>query len=140
MTSENTASEIVNLMYSNDSFSKWLGIKIESIGLGNCRLSMKVKKEMLNGFGLAHGGITFSLADSALAFASNSHGRKAVSIDTQISHTSPVFENDELTAIASEINRSRNLARYTIEVLNQNKSLVAHFIGTVFIKNENWID
>src|SRR5438105_11609826 len=93
---------IRNKMYANDAFSKWLGIEIVKVGAGSCELKMKVRKEMLNGFSIAHGGITYSLADSALAFASNSHGKKAVSVETSISHTQTVNEGDELYAVASE--------------------------------------
>ena len=78
---------IKNKMYANDEFSKWLGIEILKVGEGSCQLKMTVRAEMTNGFKIAHGGITYSLADSALAFASNSHGRQAVSVETSISHT-----------------------------------------------------
>ena len=60
--------EIINEMMANDFFSQWLGIKIIKQEIGSCKLSLIIKKEMLNGFGIAHGGITYSLADSALAF------------------------------------------------------------------------
>lgn len=125
-------------MFSNDSYSKWLGIECELIEVGRCILSLKVRKEMLNGFGLAHGSITYALADSALAFSSNSYGRKCLSIDTQISHLLPVMENDVITAESREINRSNKLARYEITIRKNLNEVVAHFLGTVYIKKDFW--
>jgi acyl-CoA thioesterase len=125
-------------MYNNDDFSQWLGIEKISVGKGHCILKMQVRKEMTNGFDVAHGGISFSFADSAFAFASNSQGRHAVSIETSISHLRPVFANDILTAEATEKNLSNNLGLYEVTVKNQDDNLVALFKGTVFRKKENW--
>lgn len=133
-----TPQEIVEQMMNHDAFSQWLGVEVLSIDKGACALKMTVKKEMLNGFQIAHGGITYSLADSALAFASNSHGYKAVSIETSVSHLKKVAQEDELTALCSEINRGKKVGKYEVKIHNQNKSLVAHFVGTVFISEEIW--
>ncbi|HBI00565.1 MAG TPA: thioesterase, partial [Flavobacterium sp.] len=95
-------NEIVNKMFQNDAFSQWLGIAVEEVSEGKCILSMTIRKEMTNGFGIAHGGITYSLADSALAFAANSHGRQSVSIDTSINHIEALKEGDKIIAIATE--------------------------------------
>ena len=95
-------NEIINKMFQNDAFSQWLGISIESVSPGSCTLSMTIRKEMTNGFGIAHGGITYSLADSALAFAANSHGRQSVSIDTSINHIETLREGDKIIAITTE--------------------------------------
>ena len=100
---------------------------------------MKVRKEMLNGFGIAHGGITYSFADSAFAFASNSRGKKAVSIETSISHLKTVNEGDVLTAKAKEIHVSNKIGTYLIDVTNQNDDLVASFKGTVYRTSKDWI-
>ena len=78
----NLAEKVVNKMIDSDSFSKWLGIEVLEITEGYCKLRMKVRKEMTNGFFIAHGGICYSLADSALAFAANSDGTQALSIET----------------------------------------------------------
>src|SRR5688572_22649346 len=94
------ASEIVNTMMKKDYFSQWLGIKVLEVKEGYCRLGMTVTKDMLNGFGIAHGGISYSLADSALAFASNSKGPKSVSIETSIAHIKALKENDSIVAEA----------------------------------------
>ncbi|MEO9802315.1 MAG: hydroxyphenylacetyl-CoA thioesterase PaaI [Reichenbachiella sp.] len=132
------AENIVNRMYSNDTFSKWLGITLDKVDVGFAQISMIVNGDMLNGFGIAHGGITYSLADSAFAFASNSQGRHAVSIETSISHTKTVKEGDQLTAVAKEDNLSNRLGIYTITVTNQDNDVVALFKGTVFRKDTLW--
>ncbi len=125
-------------MYANDAFSKWLGVEIIKIGEGSCELKMKVRKEMLNGFAIAHGGITYSLADSALAFASNSHGKKAVSVETSISHTQTVNVGDELIAIATEQHISDKIAVYQIVVTNRDNKTVALFKGVVYRTQKDW--
>ncbi len=131
-------SEVVQTMYENDEFSKWLGIKVIESSEGKSVLKMTVRKEMLNGFGIAHGGISYSLADSALAFASNSHGKKAVSIETSISHIKPIKENDVLIAKAELKNIGNKIGIYEVEIKNQNSRLVALFKGTVYRKEEEW--
>ncbi len=93
---------------------------------------------MLNGFDIAHGGITYSLADSALAFASNSHGIQSVSIETSISHTKPVKEGDVLTAIAIEKNLTSKIGVYEVVVTNQADVTVALFKGTVYRTGKEW--
>lgn len=135
----NRADEIIkNKMYANDAFSKWLGIEITEIGEGSCELQMNVRSEMTNGFQIAHGGITYSLADSALAFASNSHGKKAVSIETSISHTQAVHAGDVLTAKAVEQHCSNKIAVYQITVTNQEGKTVALFKGVVYRTQKDW--
>lgn len=129
--------EIVNKMFQNDSFSQWLGITIESIEEGTCTLSMTIRKEMLNGFAIAHGGITYSLADSALAFASNSHGRQSVSIDTSINHFETLKEGDKILAVAKQEALKNKFGFYTIEIKKEN-TLVALFKGTVFRSDKEW--
>lgn len=134
-----SAEEIVKQkMFNSDAFSKWMGIRIISVSEGSCVLKMVVTNDMLNGFGIAHGGITFSLADSALAFASNSHGQKAVSIETSISHTCQVKLGDELTASATELHCSHRIGNYQVSIVNQNQETVAIFKGVVYRKTELW--
>ncbi|MBK8701902.1 MAG: hotdog fold thioesterase [Saprospiraceae bacterium] len=134
------AGEIIkNKMYDHDAFSQWLGIKILSFGTGSCLIEMVVRGEMTNGFGIAHGGISYAFADSALAFASNSHGFQAVSIETSISHLKAIQVGDCLQAQATEKARTRKTALYEVEVKNQEGTLVALFKGTVFIKDKQWV-
>lgn len=129
-----TAADITAVMMAQDRFSQWLGIEVGAVSPGECVLSMRVREEMVNGFGVAHGGITFSLADSAMAFASNGQGRHAVSIDNSISHLVPVRAGDLLTARATEEQLGGSLGHYRVVVLNQDGQMVALFRGIVFRK------
>lgn len=128
---------IVERMYSGDLFSQWLGIERIAERPGYCELRMTVRQEMINGFGIAHGAITYALADSALAFASNANGKHAVSIETSINHLKPVRPGDIIRAVARETSRSHKLGIYHIEVWSD-EVLVAHFKGVVFIKDQAW--
>ena len=134
----NQSEKIVDTMYQNDAFSQWLGIEIIDVSEGFCQLKMTVRKEMLNGFQIAHGGIAYSLADSALAFASNSHGRKSLSVETSISHTVSVKEGDSLIAVSNEISLSPKIGIYLISIKNQNEQEVALFKGTVYRTSKEW--
>lgn len=125
-------------MLEKDLFSKWMGLQLKSISKGSCELTCTVKKEMLNGFEILHGGITYSLSDSALAFSSNAYGYKCVSIETSISHLIPVKENDTLIVVAKEIHRGRSIGLYNIDIFNQENKLVSKFKGTVSISKEEW--
>jgi len=135
----NNANKIVNTMFEGDAFSKWLGMEIVEVGEGFCELKMVVREEMTNGFKIAHGGITYSLADSALAFASNSHGRKSVSVETSISHTKQCLVGDVITAKAIEKSISNKIAIYDITITNQKNEIVALFKGTVYRTSKDWI-
>ena len=130
--------KVVGKMYDNDAFSQWLGIEVVEVKDGYCELKMTVRKEMLNGFQIAHGGIAYSLADSALAFASNSHGRKSLSVETSISHTMSVKEGDVLTAITEELSLSDKIGVYLITITNQDNQEVAYFKGTVYRTSKEW--
>lgn len=125
-------------MYSNDDFSQWLGIELLGVEPGASELKMTVRKEMTNGFDIAHGGITYSFADSAFAFASNGRGRKAVSIETSISHIAKVVSGDTLFAKAREMSLSNKLAVYEVTVTNQKEEKVALFKGTVYRTSKEW--
>ena len=138
MDPKELATKVVDQMYNNDPFSQWLGIERVEDGVGTSLLRMAVTKEMLNGFGIAHGGITYSLADSALAFASNSYGEQCVSVETSISHTKAVKEGDVLTAIAKEANRTNKISVYEITVFNQDNETVAIFRGNVYNTKKEW--
>lgn len=135
---EDLAKRIVDRMFNNDSFSQWLGIERVQDGAGISVLRMVVRKEMLNGFGVAHGGITYSLADSALAFAANAHGIQSMSIETSISHTKKVLEGDVLTAKTKEIILTKRVGIYQIDITNQNNEIVALFKGTVYRTGKEW--
>lgn len=127
-----TPDQTVAAMLKRDEFSRWLGIKVQKVAAGECTASMRVRAEMVNGFGVAHGGIVFSLADSVLAFASNSHGRIAVAIENSIAYPHAVQIDDVLIATSSEVHCGGRVATYTVTVRNQNDQIVASFRGTVF--------
>lgn len=132
-----TPNTIVHKMYDNDPFSKWLGIEVDAVSEGSCQLSMTIRQEMLNGFGIAHGGITYSLADSALAFAANTHGRQSVSVDTSINHIETLKEGDKIIAIATEESLKNRFGFYKIEI-KRDDTIVALFKGTVYRTNKVW--
>lgn len=138
MSDNSLASRVVDRMYNNDPFSKWLGIERVEDRAGKSVLRMTVRNEMLNGFSVAHGGITYSLADSALAFAANGHGIQSMSIETGISHTKKVIEGDVLTATAEEISLTTRIGIYQIDIANQNNEIVALFKGTVYRTGKEW--
>ena len=138
MEKNNIPARVVSTMMENDFFSQWLGIEVLSVSEGNCSLRLTIRKEMLNGFGIAHGGIAFSLADSALAFASNSRNHKSLVLEASLAFTSPVKEGDVLTAVAQEQHVTRRTGIYQVIVTNQDSKKVGIFKGIVFRKEEEW--
>jgi acyl-CoA thioesterase len=124
--------EVVNHMMENDFFSQWLGIEVLEIKEGYSQIKMTVRKEMVNGFGIVHGGIPFSLADSAFAFACNNRNNLSVALDTSINFIKPVHVGDVLTAEAIEIHNGRSTGLYHITITNQNEHSVALFKGLCF--------
>lgn len=133
-----TPQEIVGLMLHGDAFSRWMQLSVEKIEKGHCTLSCNVRAEMLNGHHITHGGISYALSDSALAFAANGYGNKCVSIETSISHLLPVYEDDTLTAICNEVHRGKTIAIYSVNIFNQKEELISAFKGTVNISREIW--
>lgn len=132
------ATMIVDKMMERDLFSQWMGIERIEEREGYSQLKMAIRPEMCNGFEIAHGGITYSLADSALAFASNSRGRQAISIETSISHIKPLRSGDTIIATAVEKNLSNSIGIYEVSINRGNGELVALFKGTVFRKETLW--
>ena len=132
------AIKVVDKMLSGDAFSKWLGIEILEISSGYCKLKMQVRKEMTNGFNIAHGGITYSLADSALAFAANSYGIQSLSIETSINYKKKVMNGDTLIAETREIKKKEKTVSYVINIVNQEGIKVAEFYGKVYITKNYW--
>ncbi len=126
------ADEVVSHMMDNDYFSQWLGIEVLEVKEGYSRVRMTVRKEMVNGFGIVHGGIPFSLGDSAFAFACNNRNILSVALDTSINFVKPVHIGDVLTAEAIELHNGRSTGLYHIEIKNQNDHLVAQFKGLCY--------
>jgi acyl-CoA thioesterase len=139
MTPQEQAKEIVDKMYNNDPMSQWLGIERLLDEPGQSRLRMVVRSEMLNGFAIAHGSITYALADSALAFASNSHGLQAVSVETSISHLAPVMAGDTLRTEVEEVSLTKRTGIYLVSVFNQKDQRVALFKGVVHRTEKAWL-
>jgi acyl-CoA thioesterase len=126
------AIAVVNKMMLDDKFSNWLGVEVIEIKEGYSKIKMTVRPEMMNGFGIVHGGIAFSLADSAFAFACNNRNNLSVALDTAINFIKPVHVGDELTAEAIEIHNGRSTGLYHITITNQNLHTVASFKGTCY--------
>jgi acyl-CoA thioesterase len=137
MNSQELPENVFRKMMDKDWFSQWMGIECVKITQGSCELKMKVRKEMLNGFGIIHGGLLFSLADSALAFAANSHGRISLSIEASVSFVDSVHEDDELIAIATEVSNTNKFGVYDILVCKRQAEKVALFRGTVYRTSKN---
>ncbi|HEX6191969.1 MAG TPA: hydroxyphenylacetyl-CoA thioesterase PaaI [Chitinophagaceae bacterium] len=129
---KNKPADVVAHMMKNDLFSQWLGIEVLEIKEGYSRIKMTVRAEMINGFGIVHGGIAFSLADSAFAFACNNRNNLSVALDTAINFLKPVHVGDELTAEAKEMHNGKSTGLYHITISNHRDHVVAIFKGTCF--------
>ena len=121
------ATEVVKHMMDNDFFSQWMGIEVLEIREAYSRIRMAVRSEMVNGFGIVHGGIPFSLADSAFAFACNNRNNLSVALDTSINFIKSVAVGDILTAEAKELHNGRSTGLYNIIITNQDNETVAQF-------------
>ena len=137
--SNDLSRQVVDHMMKNDLFSQWLGIEVLDVQKGYSKIKMTVRPEMINGFGIVHGGIAFSLADSAFAFACNNRNNLSVALDTSINFTKPVHVNDMLIAEAKELHNGRSTGLYHITITNQKDHVVALFKGTCFRTNKNLI-
>ncbi len=134
-----TPQQVVDHMMKHDRFSQWLGITVLEIKEGYSRIRMTVREEMINGFGIVHGGIAFSLADSAFAFACNNRNVLSVALDTAINFLKPVHVGDELIAEATELHNGKSTGLYQIRILNQHDHVVAVFKGTCFRTNKKLV-
>ena len=133
------AEKVVAHMMEHDLFSQWLGIELLDIKEGYSKIKMTVRKEMINGFGIVHGGIAFSLADSCFAFACNNRNVLSVALDTAINFIKPVHVEDVLTAEAKELHNGKSTGLYHINITNQKDHVVAIFKGTCFRTNKQLI-
>ena len=133
------AAKVVEHVMRNDLFSQWLGIEILEIKEGYSKIKMTVRPEMMNGLGIVHGGIAFSLADSCFAFACNNRNILSVALDTSINFIKPVHPGDTLTAEAKELHNGKSTGLYHITISNQNSHAVALFKGTCFRTNKTLV-
>ena len=127
-----TPEKVVNHMMQHDLFSQWLGIQVLHVEEGYSKISMTVRTEMINGFGIVHGGIPFSFADSAFAFACNNRNKLSVALDTSMNFLKPVMVGDVLIAEAKELHNGKSTGLYHITITNQHEKVVAVFKGTCF--------
>lgn len=126
------AGKVVAHIMQRDLFSQWLGIKVLETKEGYSKIEMTVRTEMINGLGIVHGGIAFSLADSCFAFACNNRNVLSVALDTAINFIKPVHVGDTLTAEAKEMHNGKSTGLYHITISNQKDHIVAFFKGTCF--------
>lgn len=124
-------------MLSQDAFSTWLGIKILECEIGRCKVALTIRKDMLNSMNKAHGGISYSLADTAFGFAANTHGNYAVSIETSINHIEALNEGDYLIA-ESVIEKVNSKLGFNIIEVKRGNELVALFKGVVYRTQKTW--
>lgn len=127
-----TPQEVAAHVLSQDAFSQWLGIEILEIREGYSKIKMQIRQEMVNGLGIIHGGVTFSMADSAFAFACNNRNNLSVALDTSINFIKPVHIGDVLIAEARELHNGKSTGLYQIEIYNQKEHLVAQFKGLCY--------
>jgi len=134
---DTAAAAVVSHMMQNDLFSQWLGITVIEAREGYSKIQMTVRPEMINGFGIVHGGIAFSLADSAFAFACNNRNVLSVALDTAINFIKPVHVGDVLTAETKELHNGKSTGLYHISISNQHYHVVAAFKGTCYRTGKN---
>jgi len=123
---------ILKIMLERDAFTRWLGLEIDEVGLGYCKLHYTINENMLNGFAYVHGGVMFSAADSAFAFACNSHGLITVALDVSITFTRAVRLGEVLTVEAKEVYVGNKTGLYDIRTTNEKGELVTLFKGTAY--------
>lgn len=128
---QSDVSAILHTMYDNDHFSQWMGLAVDEYKEGYCRLHFTIRREMLNGFGIVHGGIVFAAADSAFAFACNSHGLISVALDVHISFIKSATEGDTLVVEAREIHTGNKTSFYDITIWKGDE-IIAVFKGTAY--------
>lgn len=117
---------------ARDGVAKLLNIQLEAIQPGCATVSMKIRPDMISGVGLCHGGITFTLANTALALACNSRNRKTLNLSTTIQFTEPVQQGDTLTATAEALRTTGKVGVYDVHVLNQQGTCVALFRANTY--------
>ena len=133
-------NEVIETMMRNDPFSQWMGLELDDYGAGFCKLHFTIRPDMLNGFGIVHGGVVFSAADSAFAFACNSHGRLSVALDVQISFIRSAKAGDVLFVDAKEIHLGNKTSFYEISVTNEQQEIVATFKSTAYRTSKDYLE
>jgi acyl-CoA thioesterase len=124
--------EVLKIMLKKDRFTEWLGLQITEIRTGYCKLKYRVNENMMNGFDSVHGGVLFAAADSAFAFACNSHGHLTVALDVSVSFTKPAKTGDLLQVEATEVFLGNKIGIYDVRTTNEKGELIALFKGTAY--------
>ena len=147
MSPEERARRSAEAMWAGDRASKWVGMRLDAVGPGFARMSLEVRDDHLNGHGICHGGVIFTLADSAFAFACNSHNRVAVAQHNAISYLSPGRGGETLTAEAREVSLTGRSGLTDVTVTGGDGRVVAMFrgasrqiAGTHFAEDEETAD
>jgi acyl-CoA thioesterase len=130
--SQALAERCVHTMLAGDRFTAWMGMEVLEIAPRRSVVAMTVRPEMVNGFGVCHGGVTFALADSALAFSANTHGKVTVAIENSIRYPKPAHAGDRLTAVAEAEHVGGRIGFYRVTVTKQDAEVVGLFRGTVY--------
>jgi acyl-CoA thioesterase len=131
------ARRTADFLLERDQMSRTLGMRILHIGPGRAQLAMLVRADMVNGHGSCHGGVLFSFADTAFAFACNTYNAITVAAGATIDFLLPARQGDQLTAVAHEVWRSRRSGVYDVVVLNQKQERVALFRGRSHVLGGN---
>src|SRR5579872_2069580 len=132
MTEQISPEEVLQIMLKRDRFTEWLGLQITEIGKGYCKLQYRIAQNMMNGFDNVHGGVLFSAADSAFAFACNSYGHLTVALDASVSFTKPAKTGELMTVEAGEVFLGNKIGIYDVRTTNENNELIALFKGTAY--------
>jgi acyl-CoA thioesterase len=128
-TPQQVADLVREAMFASDHASKSLGMKILDVGPGTASITMTVRRDMLNGFAICHGGFITTLADSTFAFACNSYNELTVAAGITVDFIAPAHEGDVLTAVGKEIALTGRTGIYDVEVKNQHGKRIAMFRG-----------
>ena len=124
--------DVLKIMLKGDRFSAWLGLQVIEFRKGYCKLQYRITEDMMNGFNSIHGGVLFAAADSAFAFACNSHGHLTVALDASVHFTKPAKTGELLQVEAAEVFLGNKIGIYDVRTTNENNELVALFKGTAY--------
>jgi acyl-CoA thioesterase len=137
---DDLAQRCAQAMYDRDEASRGLGITLTRISAGHAEMAMKIEPSMANGDGICHGGLLFSLADTAMAFASNSRGEVYVAVSASIEFLAPGHIGETVHAVTTEAHRSGRTATYSVAITNDSGAPIAQFLGRTYRIKGNVID
>jgi len=129
MTPQDRAERCAQIMWASDAASQWLGLSLGHVGPGTAKMTLVVQSQHLNGHGICHGGVIFALADSAFAFACNSHNQVTVAQENSITFLEPARLGDVLTAIVRETAKTGRSGVYDVTVTGADERKIAVFRG-----------